>query len=147
VNCFTWVVVLSSSLLHANGFTPSVTFSRSGVQQIAFDSTHRRSVHRTFLHPFPQVQSRAPTRLFSTSTSLPEDDFVAAQDLEALQELFTKYCDKDGLMDKNAAMKVPAIAELLVRFCFFTVTILTIAQSVKNRIGSRITPRQCRTAR
>jgi len=42
------------------------------------------------------------------------DEFVEAEDLEALQALFSKYCDAEGLMTKDAVMKVPAIAELMV---------------------------------
>lgn len=46
------------------------------------------------------------------------EEFVEAEDLEALQALFSKYCDKEGLMTKAAVMKVPAIAELMVsRLC------------------------------
>lgn len=42
-------------------------------------------------------------------------DAPPAQDLEALQALFAKYCDKQGLMTMADVRKVPAIAELLVR--------------------------------
>ena len=45
-----------------------------------------------------------------------EDEFVEAKDLEALQKLFSKYCDKEGLMTKEAVKKIPSIAELLVGF-------------------------------
>lgn len=40
---------------------------------------------------------------------------IKAEDLEAIQSLFSKYCDPEGLMTKEVAMKVPAIAELMVR--------------------------------
>ena len=43
-----------------------------------------------------------------------DSEFVEAEDFEALQVLFSKYCDKEGLMTKNAVEKVPAIADLLV---------------------------------
>lgn len=42
------------------------------------------------------------------------DDFVEAEDLEALQSLFRKYCDSDGLMTSQSVQKVPSIAQLLV---------------------------------
>jgi hypothetical protein len=37
------------------------------------------------------------------------------QDGEALQTLFAKQCDSDGLMTKDALSQVPSIADLLVR--------------------------------
>jgi len=43
-----------------------------------------------------------------------DDEVVEAEDLEALQALFTKYCDKEGLMTKEEVKKVPPIADLLV---------------------------------
>jgi len=44
-----------------------------------------------------------------------DDPFaVEAEDLEALQKLFAKYCDQEGLMTKEAVQKIPTIAELLV---------------------------------
>ena len=47
----------------------------------------------------------------------PGDEFVEAEDLEALQALFTKYCDKEGLMTKEKVTKIPPIGELLVSVC------------------------------
>ncbi len=41
-------------------------------------------------------------------------DFVEAEDLPSIQELFTKYCDKDGLMTKTSLDKVPAFKDMLV---------------------------------
>lgn len=44
-----------------------------------------------------------------------EDDFVVtAKDGEALQSLFSKQCDDDGLMTMDTLKKVPVIADLLV---------------------------------
>ena len=37
------------------------------------------------------------------------------QDGEALQSLFAKQCDPDGLMTKTALAQVPSIADLMVR--------------------------------
>jgi hypothetical protein len=44
-----------------------------------------------------------------------KDEFVEAEDLEALQTLFSKYCDSEGLMTKLSVMQIPAISELMVR--------------------------------
>ena len=71
------------------------------------------------------------------------DDFVVAEDLPAIQSLFSKYCDKDGLMSIEDLRKVPPFAEMLVSFIYFID--LEVCVPVKNRIySSRITPRQCR---
>lgn len=55
---------------------------------------------------------------FSSLRMSADDDgviFVKADDLEALQALFAKECDAEGLMTKAALESIPAIAELLVR--------------------------------
>lgn len=53
--------------------------------------------------------------------SADQTDFVKADDGEALQELFSSYCDKDGLMTKNTVKtEISVIKELLVRdFVYF----------------------------
>jgi hypothetical protein len=60
---------------------------------------------------------RRPYLLLSASTEAGGGDssfFSQAQDLESLQSLFARYCDKQGLMTRSALRKVPAIADLLV---------------------------------
>lgn len=48
--------------------------------------------------------------------SADQTNFVKADDGEALQELFSSYCDKDGLMTKNTLKtEISVIKELLVR--------------------------------
>jgi hypothetical protein len=48
-------------------------------------------------------------------TSSSDDEFVAANDLEGLQKLFSQYCDDEGLMSKNSIQRIPSILQLLVR--------------------------------
>lgn len=55
-------------------------------------------------------------------------EFVKADDGEALQALFEKQCDKDGLMTKKSLVSIPMIADLLVR------SILNTANIVKVRV-------------
>ena len=50
----------------------------------------------------------------SSSTSVEADGFVQSEDLGALQRLFSKYCDEEGLMSKTSVMEIPAISELMV---------------------------------
>lgn len=53
---------------------------------------------------------------FQLQMSADQTDFVKADDGEALQELFSSYCDKDGLMTKNTLKtEISVIKELLVR--------------------------------
>lgn len=71
------------------------------------------------------------------------DSFVEADDIAAIQKLFNKYCDEDGLMTKASLIETPPFSEMLVRH------ILPFSsrhcQPRKNFIQcSRITPRQCR---
>jgi hypothetical protein len=49
------------------------------------------------------------------------EGFVEAEDLPAIQALFTKYCDKDGLMTKSALEGVPMISDMLVGIIIFFV--------------------------
>jgi hypothetical protein len=48
--------------------------------------------------------------LFSSN----KDDYVEAEDLPAIQALFSKYCDEEGLMTKVELGKVPPFAQMLV---------------------------------
>ena len=68
---------------------------------------------------------------FQLQMSADQTDFVKADDGEALQELFSSYCDKDGLMTKNTLKtEISVIKELLVRrfmyFLSFNITIFHI---------------------
>ena len=58
---------------------------------------------------------------FQLQMSADQTDFVKADDGEALQELFSSYCDKDGLMTKNTLKtEISVVKELLVRgFVYF----------------------------
>lgn len=58
---------------------------------------------------------------FQLQMSADQTDFVKADDGEALQELFSSYCDKDGLMTKNTLKtEISVVKELLVRgFLYF----------------------------
>ena len=53
-----------------------------------------------------------PLRM-STAGDSDEVEFVRASDLDAVQALFSKECDADGLMTKVALEKIPAVAEML----------------------------------
>jgi hypothetical protein len=55
--------------------------------------------------------------LGATSSSSLEDAFlVDANNLESMQNLFSKYCDADGLMTKDVLQSMPPFAQLLVRY-------------------------------
>lgn len=72
-----------------------------------------------FLNPLLHSQKmcvRPPLGMLSLAAV--DGDFVKAQDGEALQTLFAKQCDDDGLMTMDTLKKVPAIAELLVSCCY-----------------------------
>lgn len=43
-----------------------------------------------------------------------KDKYVEAENLPAIQTLFSKHCDKEGLMTKDELEKVPPFAEMLV---------------------------------
>jgi Ca2+-binding EF-hand superfamily protein len=43
-----------------------------------------------------------------------KDNYVEAEDLPAIQAVFSKYCDEEGLMTKDELGKVPPFAQMLV---------------------------------
>ena len=80
----------------------------------------------------------------STQQQEDEDMFVEAQDLDALQQLFSKYCDKEGLMSKQNLEQIPAIAQLLVRYigsvehCDFILFFSTAAKTRMNIVRKNV---------
>jgi hypothetical protein len=61
-----------------------------------------------------------------------EIEYVKADDGEALQALFAKQCDSNGLMTKEKLRAVPAIADLLVSFILaFQIDLVTILLSIQ----------------
>jgi hypothetical protein len=63
----------------------------------------------------PLQQSQRDLRTFlGTRTEAVDEEYVEAEDLDGLQDLFNRYCDREGLMTKSATKRIPAIAELLV---------------------------------
>lgn len=90
--------------------------------------------------PAPPVQRRQTTIL--SSSPVQTDAFVKAEDLEGLQALFSKYCDKEGLMTKEVALQIPTISELLVRtYPSMLCLPCPLAVAHDDSICSRITPR------
>lgn len=41
---------------------------------------------------------------------------MEADDLDAIEELFNKHSDYDGLMGKSTLMRMPPFSDMLVRF-------------------------------
>ncbi len=59
-----------------------------------------------------------------------EDDYVKADDWEALQALFASHCDKDGLMTKSTLEKdISAIQGLLVSTSILSVFIVLLSRA------------------
>lgn len=90
----------------------------------SFTVIHRNQ-HRHTPITTPPGRSRPFFSDFQTTNSdhcvlyVSSDDFVVAEDLPAIQSLFSKYCDKDGLMSIEDLRKVPPFAEMLVSFIYF----------------------------
>ena len=82
---------------------------------------------------------KRPSFLRMTSTG----DFVSADDMGALQTLFNKYCDKEGLMTKTSVLQITSISELIVSTILGSAPACSLAHD--DQYCSRITPRQCRT--
>jgi hypothetical protein len=134
-SCYGWMAPMASSFLRPHDSSSIPLFSKSS----------RSSLNRICTD---QPKS-APFRRHGGGLCLgasEKDEFVEAEDLEALQTLFSKYCDSEGLMTKLSVMQVPAISELIVRILFapvplFIFSFYSVCDDTK---CSRITPRQCR---
>lgn len=109
-----------------------------GIQRPAFVGVNNKQFAFSFLH----APREASVPRFLTANEPTPDEFAEARDGEAVQSLFAKYCDSDGLMTKATLQKIPAVAELLVSF---PISLGVQTVSMKNPLCSRITPRQCRT--
>ena len=74
------------------------------------------SVNPPLFSPFPNESpfQKILGHKLALQLSSTDLDFVKADDGDALQQLFSKTCDKEGLMTKAAVMEIPAIAQLLV---------------------------------
>jgi len=73
-------------------------------------NNNRKSAH---VWGTQQQQQQQHYGLCMLATADNDDTFVNAQDSEALQNLFSKQCDNEGLMTKDELKKVPLIADLL----------------------------------
>ena len=79
-----------------------------------------RSRHSTSLVPSYMSNRDSSSTSSSTTRSNSNNNKEAPQahDGEALQALFSKQCDQDGLMTKDMLKSIPVIAELLVRHVY-----------------------------
>lgn len=60
-----------------------------------------------------RIRSNVPRSLLLFSESKSASSSVAADDIDSLQALFNKYCDKDGLMTKAALAAMPPFCNML----------------------------------
>jgi hypothetical protein len=107
--CYAWMV-------------PTACFLRKQESIPMFSKSPHSSLNRICMER-PLFASSANSALFRRNGGVclgasEQDEFVEAEDLEALQTLFSKYCDSEGLMTKVVVMQIPAIAELMVRVVF-----------------------------
>ena len=115
MSAFLWLALLGMLLPASQSFAPTTTLT-----------TRPQPTGTPFLAPRialqkygPKLSSVVPFNggvCLASSSVDASDGFVEAQDLEALQALFSKYCDEEGLMTKASAMQIPAIADLFVSY-------------------------------
>jgi hypothetical protein len=110
-SCYSWMVPMASSFLRQQDSISIPLFSkipRSSLNRIYMD---RPLFSSSSTNPAPFRRHGGGLCLGASE----KDEFVEAEDLEALQTLFSKYCDSEGLMTKLSVMEIPAISELMVR--------------------------------
>lgn len=115
--CQMFAILLCISLFAPSGAYFAASFGHNNRRNFStkrIDSTfcniHRKVNERSY-EIFHNFETRNRFQLFSAVT---EDDYVKSDNIEGLQSLFSKYCDKDGFMSKDTALSVPVISELLV---------------------------------
>ena len=114
-SCYSWMVPMASSFLRQQDSSSISLFrksSGSSQNRICIDRPLFFSSYSTN----PASFRRHGGRLCLGASE--KDEFVEAEDLEALQTLFSKYCDSEGLMTKLSVMQIPAISELMVRVVY-----------------------------
>lgn len=108
-----WLVRLSVLQVVAQAFAPSILRFPPRQQHLSQLTTTARFPASTTL-PCGQRSVFSRTSYLQTKTTETVDGYVEAEDLDGLQDLFNRYCDREGLMTKNSVQQIPAIAELLV---------------------------------
>jgi hypothetical protein len=119
-----WLVKLCFLQTAAIAFAPSILrLSRHRHHQQESSSSSSASISVTSrTRRFPAfvlttsglLEPRRDLRTILGTRTEAVDEYVEAEDLDGLQELFNRYCDQEGLMTKSATKQIPAIAELLV---------------------------------
>jgi hypothetical protein len=119
-----WLVKLCFLQTAAIAFAPSILrLSRHRHHQQEPSSSSSASISVTSrTRRFPAfvlttsglLEPRRDLRTILGTRTEAVDEYVEAEDLDGLQELFNRYCDQEGLMTKSATKQIPAIAELLV---------------------------------
>ena len=73
----------------------------------------RALVCTRLLHQDIRLESK-PLVVLQSSNANKEEGYVEADDFAAIQGLFNKYCDDDGLMTEKALSEMPPFSEMLV---------------------------------
>ena len=73
----------------------------------------RHAFSQSSLEPQCRVRSLLPYRSRLTLCAS-EKGFVEADDMDAIQKLFNKFCDEDGLMTKASLVAMPPFSDMLV---------------------------------
>jgi hypothetical protein len=111
---FTSVWLLTNIVLNVQSFTPSTTFANQiHVRHVPnkIESANLGADARVILSMSTEGSGSG-----SDSKTDNNSEFVKADDGGALQALFEKQCDQDGLMTKKSLVSIPMIADLLVRY-------------------------------
>jgi hypothetical protein len=140
-SCCGWMVPMASSFLRRHDSSSIPLFSKSSRSSLNRICIDRPLFSSSSTNPAPSRRHGGGLCLGASE----KDEFVEAEDLEALQTLFSKYCDSEGLMTKLSVMQIPAISELMVRVLCAPVPLFICFRLVCDDTKcSRITPRQCR---
>ena len=117
---------------------PSFPFSLIGGGR----SRRRRSGGKYNIYEDSCLALYSSSKSSQQQSEVEDGDFVEAEDLPAIQALFNKYCDKDGLMTKADLTSIPVFADMLVSFINFVVWMTSPACVEREREGLSTSKRQ-----
>jgi hypothetical protein len=108
---FTQSAGLFISLLHLLPLAGSFTFVQNS-QRLSLTANPAASFSKPLELSSPHSRS-VPS--FVVLFESKQEGLAEAEVLPAIQDVFNKYCDKDGLMTKASLVKMPPFEQMLVR--------------------------------
>ena len=104
----------STAFCRSHNFSPFISVTSKSTTNLLHSLSENNDHQNRFLSKSRTIGRPIALKMADPSNEKDGIEFVAADDGDALQDLFSRICDNEGLMTKEAVKKVPSIAQLLV---------------------------------